>query len=39
MLDGRGDLGRKGIKGVMKVRGNGVGRKDVEEKNTKSVMG
>jgi|GEM_PF-4499357 len=34
----RGYLGREGIKGVIRVRGNGVGRKDVEEKNTKSVM-
>jgi len=34
----RGYLGRKGIKGVIRVRRNGVGRKDVEEENTKSVM-
>jgi len=31
-------LGRKGIKGVIRVRRNGVGREDVEGKNTKSVM-
>ena len=34
----RGYLERKGIKGVIRVKGNGVGRKDVEGRNTKSVM-
>ena len=34
----RGYLERKGIKGVIRVRRNRVGRKDVEGRNTKSVM-
>ena len=37
MLDGRGGIW-EGIKGVIRVGRDRVGREDVEEENTKSVM-